>query len=354
MDEHVFNAINEWIKKYISNIGYSIPLNEKLPFTLAELTYWMMNTREHGFDLLSSSYYAISLLLVYQTKSGSNLLFQMVARQSDKIPRSVDYYISSRSEYAGAGGIRSLRGTDQYSINPNWDVKHIEKKVDEVYNQIGEKNALSKDEIKNAFKVNTKLRMILLGNIKSRDKFFDKLTTHTINIGNKKVHLKTQPVTLPTKLNKTGKIYNTTLNIIMERPGYSNIKLCNIIKSTEKIKMQIWRLIVENGQFADYSIVVKNIKFEFCYDEDLIKITLPVELQLIKAKDYGETIGALVANLSHISRLQSDTQKLSKLKKLADQLGVNVNKFTEVNEMYNYLDDYILKLNYDDFDVQTS
>ena len=95
------------------------------------------------------------------------------------------------------------------------------------------------------------------------------------------------------------------------------------------------------------------MKFWFSYDDDFIKITLPVELQLITTKDYGETIGELIANLSHISKLQSDSQQITKLQKLADQLGVNMDKFTEVGEMYNYLDDYILKLNYDDFDVQT-
>lgn len=97
---------------------------------------------------------------------------------------------------------------------------------------------------------------------------------------------------------------------------------------------------MENGKFIDYSIVVKNMKFWFSYDDDFIKIILPVELQLITTKDYGEAIGELIANLSHISKLKSDSQQITKLQKLADQLGVNMDKFTEIGEMYNYLDDY--------------
>lgn len=354
MDEQIFNAIDEWIKKYRSRIGYSVPVNEKLPFTLTELTYWMMNTKEQEFNRLPAGYYAIALLLAYQTKSGFNLMFQILSRKNERIPRSVDYYVFSSSEYGSVDDIQSTEIVDQYLIRANWDLNKIDQKIKDVYNIIVKKTTLSNDEIENAFKVNTKLRRTLLSNITAQDKFFNQLTTHTINIGNKKVYLKTEPITLPRKLNKTGETYEIILDITMDRHGYSDIKLCNVIKSTKKIKTHIWRLIVENGQFIDYSIVVKNMDFWFSYDNKVIKIVLPVELQLIKAKDYGQTIGALLANLSHISQLKSDTQKLNKLQELADQLGVSVDKFTEADDIYNYLDDYIMRLNYDDFDVQTS
>lgn len=78
--------------------------------------------------------------------------------------------------------------------------------------------------------------MTLLGNITAHDKFFNQLAEKTINIGNKKVHLKTEPITLPRKLNKTGETYHITLNITIDRHGYSSVRLCNIIKNTEKIK----------------------------------------------------------------------------------------------------------------------
>lgn len=163
MDEQIFNTIDEWIKKYRSDIGYSIPANEKLPFTLAELTYWMMNTKEQEFNRLSRSYYAISLLLGYQTSDGSYLLFQIIAQDTERTPRSVDYYVFARNEYVPIGAGRGSEIVDQFPIYSTWKFEKIERKVDEIYNKIVEKTALSKDEIKKCFQSKFKTQNDVIG-----------------------------------------------------------------------------------------------------------------------------------------------------------------------------------------------
>ena len=153
--------------------------------------------------------------------------------------------------------------------------------------------------------------------------------------------------TMPWGLCSSGKKFEFTIILKDDYRLITTSQIFNIIYRKDEYTRKLWHFINKHLIFYSYAAVVKNIILTVSYRVSFV-ITIDVTVELLTNEIFYSTIGALRAELKHISKVRAEEYRHGELLDLAGRIKLDVSSIEDY-DLCQYLSDYICTLSLEDF-----